>query len=278
LGFSSISGTFVLCGQWHGAEAHMPMEYVTSSDGTRIAYERTGSGPPLVLVHGSLNDHNAWGAVAPMFASTRSVYAVVRRGRGESGPLSSDHTLARECDDVRAVIEAIGHPVDLIGHSYGAHCALGAALMLPDQVKHLVLYEPPAQDAGAGVAEDFQHSEPDEAIARFFEHSIGMSGDQVSLLRASPFWAYFVGHAKTMPHEMRALTSHEFDPASCRRLTMPTLLLMGSETQERLGVFARRIQPYVPDARVLVLDGQGHAAMRMAPELFAGAVTTFLST
>ena len=102
------------------------MEHVSSADGTPIAYARTGSGPPLVLVHGSLNDRNAWGAVLPALAQHHTVYAMDRRGRGESGQ-PAEHALERQFEDVVAVIEAAGAPVDLIGHSYGAHCALGAA-------------------------------------------------------------------------------------------------------------------------------------------------------
>jgi pimeloyl-ACP methyl ester carboxylesterase len=249
------------------------MNTVTSSDGTAIAYERTGDGPPLVLVHGSLNDHLAWAAVAPLFAQRFSVYAMVRRGRGASGP-PAEHSIEREFEDVVAVIGAAGDSVDLVGHSYGAHCALGAAAMVPERIKHLVLYEPPTP--GQVRAEWFQETDPTDAVARFFRENVGVPEDQVEALRASPFWQYFVANAPSYPPEMRALLAHSFDPGQFRRLAMPALFLIGSESGERLGTMLREIEPDLKRPEWHTLEGQGHAAMRMAPQLFADAVTDFL--
>lgn len=61
------------------------MEKFRSRDGTLIAYERTGTGEPLVLVHGSGDDHTRWTPVLPALARRFAVYAIDRRGRGESG-------------------------------------------------------------------------------------------------------------------------------------------------------------------------------------------------
>src|SRR5262245_18789348 len=107
------------------------MDLVRSADGTPIMYERTGSGPPLVLVHGSLNDRTVWRAVLPAFEQRHTVFAMYRRGRNDSGP-PAEHALERQFEDVAAVIEAAGEPVDLLGHSYGARCALGAAALVSE--------------------------------------------------------------------------------------------------------------------------------------------------
>jgi pimeloyl-ACP methyl ester carboxylesterase len=161
--------------------------HVTSADGTRIAYERSGSGPPLVLVHGSLNDHGIWAAVAPALAQHFTVYAMDRRGRGESGT-SSEPELERQFEDVLAVIDAAGAPVDLIGHSFGAHCALGAAAMAPERVKHLVLYEPPpVDDVRSAVAEAFEKLPVDDAVTQFLELNLGNPKEQVAALQKTPF-------------------------------------------------------------------------------------------
>lgn len=252
------------------------MDVVTSADGARIAYEKSGMGPPLVLVHGSLNDHNVWAAVTPMFAKHHCVYAVVRRGRGESGA-PAEHALEREFEDVAAVIDSAGEPVDLVGHSYGAHCALGAALMMPDRVKHLVLYEPPTREQAIGLADDFERSEPAGAISSFFERSLGMSAAQVGAMKASPFWPYFVSHAPSMPSEMRALEDSQLAPSRLAALKMPALLVVGSETRDRLGGLLRELEPHLPRAEWAVLVGQGHAAMLQAPDLFVATVEAFLT-
>lgn len=106
-----------------------------------IAWERTGTGPPLVLVHGTTADRTRWRQVLPAIAERYRACAVDRRGRGESGDAAA-YALEREFEDVAAVIVAIGERVMLLGHSYGALCALEAPLLTAN-VRKLVLYEPP---------------------------------------------------------------------------------------------------------------------------------------
>jgi pimeloyl-ACP methyl ester carboxylesterase len=197
-----------------------------------------------------------------------------RRGRGGSGT-PAEHALEREFEDVAAVIDAAGGNVDLIGHSYGAHCALGAAAIAPHHVKHLVLYEPPTM--AQMVADGFEQDEPSHAVAEFFTHNVGLPPEQVDALRASPLWPYFVAHAPSYPPEMRAFTTHKFDPKRFGGLHMPVMLLVGSETGERLGAILREIEPYLNTAEWHTLEGQGHDAMRTAPNELARAVIYILS-
>ncbi|MGH2627301.1 MAG: alpha/beta fold hydrolase, partial [Anaerolineales bacterium] len=77
------------------------MEKVRSDDGTLIAYQRSGEGPPLVLVHGTTADHTRWALILPELERHFSVYAMDRRGRGESGDAES-YALEREFEDVAA--------------------------------------------------------------------------------------------------------------------------------------------------------------------------------
>lgn len=250
------------------------MEYVTSADGTRIAYDRGGSGPPLVLVHGSLNDRNVFGLVRAKFGKHRTVYAMDRRGRGESGP-PAPHALEREFEDVLAVIDAAGAPADLLGHSYGAHVALGAAALAPEQVRRLVLYEPPTIDELRGdLGLDFA-DDPEQALANFVLH-IGMTPDGREALRQTPFWTYMLSFAETMPHEARALIEKPFDAARFSVLTMPALFLVGSVTKEHLGEVMRQLERHMPDVTWHEFAGQGHGANLLAPDEFAEVVLRFL--
>jgi pimeloyl-ACP methyl ester carboxylesterase len=114
---------------------------VISSDGTHTGYWRTGEGPPLVLVHGTSADHTRWDPVLPALEEHFTVYAVDRRGRGESGD-AAEYPLEREVEDVVAVVDSIGAPASLLGHSYGAICSLEAS-RLSARVRRFVLYEPP---------------------------------------------------------------------------------------------------------------------------------------
>src|SRR5215469_8607944 len=117
------------------------METITSKDGTMIAYQRSGTGPPLVLVHGATADHTRWVPVLPAFEQHFTVYALDRRGRGGSGD-AEPYALEREFADIVALVNVIEEPVFLLGHSYGALCALEAARRTA-HVRKLVLYEPP---------------------------------------------------------------------------------------------------------------------------------------
>ena len=118
------------------------MQRLTSPAGARVSYDQYGSGPPLVLVYGAFNDHQTnWACVKPLFEAQFTVYAIARRGRGETDA-TAGHSREDEGRDVVAVVQSIGEPVFLLGHSYGAQTALAAAAQVPDRVRKLVLYEP----------------------------------------------------------------------------------------------------------------------------------------
>jgi pimeloyl-ACP methyl ester carboxylesterase len=118
------------------------MQRLTSPTGATVSYEKYGSGPPLVLVHGAFSDLKTSRAfVKPLFEMQFTVYAIARRGRGETDA-TAGYSLEDESSDVVAVMRSIGAPVFLLGHSYGAQTALAAAAQVSDRVRRLVLYEP----------------------------------------------------------------------------------------------------------------------------------------
>lgn len=112
---------------------------VTSRDGTTIAGSVGGKGPPVVLVHGASGSDFSWALVRP-FEERHTVYAIQRRGRGNSGD-GTDYSVQREGEDVAAVVDSIGQVAGLVGHSFGANCCLEASL-LTTNLTRLVLYEP----------------------------------------------------------------------------------------------------------------------------------------
>ncbi len=135
------------------------METVTSRDGTPIAYERSGEGPPLVLVHGMTTTHRSFELVLPELQEHFTVCAMDRRGRGGSGD-GADYSLEREVEDVVALIDSTEGQVGLLGHSYGAILALEAALRRTDRVRRLVLYE-----GGIPLPEGAHRSPPRASLA-----------------------------------------------------------------------------------------------------------------
>lgn len=113
-------------------------EVTRSADGTSIGFARLGSGPAVVFVHGSLSTGDDWRQVATAMAGQCTCFLMDRRGRGRSGD-ASDYAIDREYDDIKAVLDVAGPGTHLVGHSYGAIGALGAALGAP--IGRLVLYE-----------------------------------------------------------------------------------------------------------------------------------------
>lgn len=174
------------------------VETATSSDGTPIAYERGGAGPPLVVVHGTTSDHSTWELVLPELQEHFTVYSMDRRGRGESGDGGgAGYDIEREFEDVVAVIDSIGEAACLIGHSYGAICALEAALR-SGLVHRLVLYEgtfpvpagtelyPP--EALDKVRSELEAGDHEGALTTFYRAIVLMSPEEIEMLRSLPTW------------------------------------------------------------------------------------------
>lgn len=113
--------------------------HIESRDGTTIGFRRLGQGPGLVVVHGSIATGDEWSRVASVLADRFTVHLVDRRGRGLSGDADA-YSIDTEIADIAAVLDAAGPDASLVGHSYGALCALAAVASGVD-VPGLVLYE-----------------------------------------------------------------------------------------------------------------------------------------
>lgn len=258
------------------------MEQVTSSDGTAITYRRSGAGRPLLLVHGTTADHRSWAAVAPLLEQHFTVHAIDRRGRGESGD-SPDYALAREIEDIVAVIEAAGTPVYLLGHSYGALCCLEAALMTA-QIDRLILYEPGIANGidlyPTGVPERMRalidKGDLEAAMVVMFRDVVRMPEHELDAYRRSPLWAERLPLARTIPREMAAELAFRFDAARFAGLKPPALLLSGEESPDVLRQATALVHAALPNSEVAVLPGQQHIAYRTNPALFTGAVMDYL--
>ncbi len=256
------------------------MERIKSADGTTISYDTSGRGEPLVLVHGGFSDHRSnWEFVKPALSQRFAVYAIARRGRGGTDA-TTGHRLEDEAMDVAALIQHIDRPVFLLGHSYGAQCALAAALLVADRVRKLVLYEPPRSDIVTRDAvarlETFAAVEAwDEFAVTFFRDALSVPADELDAVRASDLWPPIVADAKATLGDLRALARYDFDAARFRELRMPVLLQIGTESPRDLFV-TDALAAALPDARIEALPGQAHEGMTTAPEMYARQVTEFL--
>ena len=255
------------------------MRTATSADGTQIGYWRSGQGSPLLLVHGALADRTAWILIQPLLAERFTVYAMNRRGREGSGE-PAPHPIEREFEDIVAVVDAIGEPVHLIGHSGGALCALGAVL-LTDRLRSLTLYEPPPPGSRVDVElkslrEMIHKSEAEDVVLEFLRTGPRVPEEDIDRVRESPIWPHIVALAPTLASELDAVAAYEFDASRYRTLDVPLLLLLGSDSPPVLREVSDALAEVVPNVRMTELPGQQHAANYDAPELFAAEVTKFL--
>jgi pimeloyl-ACP methyl ester carboxylesterase len=260
----------------------MSQEIVRSADGTRIACWRSGEGPPLVLVHGTAADHARWMPVLPAFEERFAVCAVDRRGRGGSGD-AEGYAIEREFEDAAAVVDSLGEPVNLLGHSYGGLVALEAAL-LTGNVRKLVLYDPGIEVAGEEIYAPevigrlealLEAGDRDGVVATTMREVAGLPPETVEHMRSQPVWQARVAAAHTIPRELRAVKAYGFDPERFGDLGVSTLVLSGGDSPAALKTAAEAVDEALPDSRAFVMAGQGHAAMDTGTDLFTTEVLRF---
>src|SRR3954452_12976662 len=186
------------------------MSTLESADGTVIAYEKSGEGPPVILVDGALC-HRGSGPARPLakaLADRFTVYTYDRRGRGESGD-TAPYAPEREVEDLMAVIEATGGQADVYGISSGAALALDAAAAGAG-IRRLALYEAPfVVDATlAPLPEDWIPTlEAALAAGRRgagvsqFMRRVGVPGPFIALMHLLPAWKKLCAVAHTLPYD-----------------------------------------------------------------------------
>ena len=256
---------------------------VTSPDGTVIAVWVDGHGPPIVLVHGSLQDHTISRAFVEQLRGEFATYALDRRGFGSSGDVAP-YSIEREFEDVASVVDSVAarsnRPVVLFGHSFGACCAMGAA-RLTDQVSHLVLYEPSfglAYPPGAldAVDEAVAGGDPEAAIRLVFVTVLGLSDAEVDAMRAGPDWELRLSVAHTVAREGRAEQSWVYEPDQFRDVSARTLLLAGSDSPVDLKKSTAAAAAAISGSTTLTMDGHEHIAHRTDPAMVADLVKGFI--
>lgn len=267
------------------------MSAVTSPDGSSIAFEIEGSGPAVVLVDGAMCFRDA-GPMRPIAAALRDRLTVVlydRRGRGESTDRLADpgaraDAVAREIEDLGAVIDAAGGSAALFGMSSGGALALAAAAGLgPDRVPRVAVYEPPylpdpmlssaeayTRDLQAALAADDR-----TAAVELFLRRVGVPEEGIQGMRNSPSWDSTLALAPTLAYDDAAMGDSRVPDELLQAVTVPVLGLAGEQTPGFLRVGAEGVASGVQDGVFEVVAGQTHdvSGEAIAPHLirfFAG--------
>lgn len=253
---------------------------VQSKDGIAISVQKSGLGPPLLLIHGAAVDSSAsWSRVLPMLTERFTVYAMNRRGRPPSGD-AQPHALPAEVEDLAAVVDSMPEPFTLLAHSFGGLITL-AALDRLKNVSRLILYEPPVfefprapryQKILESLDRALESGDREEVVTIFLRDQVGTDESILARLRASPIWDVFKKNADTLPRESRVVNTFRPDRDLLGEWRVPTTMLLGGESPGKVRDSAIFICRSIPRCRLVILEEQGHSAMLSAPELFAAKV------
>jgi pimeloyl-ACP methyl ester carboxylesterase len=263
------------------------MRAVTSRDGTRIAYDRSGQGPAVILVGGALATRADGAELALLLASRFTVYSYDRRGRGDSTD-TRPYAVEREIEDLSALIDEAGGSARVYGKSSGACLALRATAALGAKVTRLALYEAPYDEAEGAAAEWQEYrSKLDGLLAAdrrgdavtLFLTFVGMPEETLAGMKASPAWPRMEALAPTLAYDTAVLGDDRSIPVDqAARIQTATLVMDGGaslETMPFMRPSAEKLAKVIPNAQRRTIEGQGHdvSSKVLAPvlvEFFSG--------
>lgn len=266
----------------------------TRVNGYDMAYLELGSGPPLVCVHGTLGDFRTWYAVmGPLSKKYRVISVSLRHFFPEHWDgVGDDYRMAQHVADVIAFIEQIEpKPVDLMGHSRGAHISFRVAEQRPELLRKLVLAEPggdfdatldpaaaPGTPSALGVrimasAEKVKAGDIDGALKNFCD---GIDGEGA--------WARLPAASKqqlrdnifTLLGQIHE-TRRPYSKAAAQSIGPPTLLIGGADTEGALAAIWRVLAEHIPGARTAVIPATRHWMFEQAPQEYCRVVLEFLA-
>jgi pimeloyl-ACP methyl ester carboxylesterase len=237
---------------------------VTSKDGTRIAYEQVGSGPALILVDaaGHYRGLSSFGGLIGLLATDFTVHHYDRRGRGGSTDIGP-YAVAREVDDLAALIDEAGGSAYLYGFSSGGLVALHAAASgLP--VAKLALLEPPIETGEDRSAQAAFTAELAELLAagrraaavEFFLTSIGVPNEIIAEMRENQSWSAMEAVAHTLVYDCMISEATSFQLLAS--VSVPTLVLDSEGSTDNLAGMAASVARAMPNSSHRSLAGAWH--------------------
>lgn len=260
------------------------MNTATSDDGTSIAFERFGEGPPVIVVGGATCDRAMTRPLAEELAKRFTVINCDRRGRGESGD-TQPYAVEREVEDMDALIAEVGGEASVYGHSSGAVLALHAAARgLP--ITNLVLHEPPfspdgeeerriSREYGENLKAILAEGQRGDAVALFMT-TVGTPEEMVEGMRNEPWWTGIEAVAPTLLYDSEVMGDVSRGGTIPTHLlgavSSPTLVLCGGASPGWMIDVGRQTAEGLPNGRLDVLEGQEHV---VPPELLAPVLTEF---
>lgn len=260
------------------------MPTVRSHDGTAIAYDRSGAGPTVILVDGAMC-YRSFGPMRPLadlLANHFEVYCYDRRGRGDSGD-TAPYAVAREVEDLEALIAEAGGSAHLYGMSSGAALALQAAASSA-AITSLALYDPAFTSEGGDLQakQDYSHRLHELLAAgrrgdaiELFMTTVGTPPEAVAGMRRQPVWPLFEAIAPTLAYDDAVLGDGAVPRERAAKVMVPALVLDGDSSPDALRRAARATADALPHGQYRTLEGQTHD---VSPDALAPVLEDFFST
>lgn len=255
----------------------------TSSDGTPLAYFRRGSGPALVVTHGSIATKEQWIPASEALAEHVTLYVYDRRGRGGSGD-AADYSLAQEVADIAAMREVAGPGAHLLGHSFGALATLAYVREHGLGGGTLIAYEPPLAVQGPvagerlpGYRELVDAGDLDAALEYALVNFVRVPAEAIPFIRETPIWGASVPLTPTWVRELAEIDALGSDLSPYADIHDPTHLIAGTATTSFLYQSAHDLARIIPDAEITDIDGADHFAHLADPQGFTRVVVKALN-
>jgi pimeloyl-ACP methyl ester carboxylesterase len=249
---------------------------VHSKDGTTIAFDRIGDGPPVILVDGALCSRamGPCGPLAALLAAHFTVFTYDRRGRGDSGD-NAPYAVEREIEDLEALVDEAGGAASVWGVSSGAVLALEATSRLTGVTK-LALYEAPfiVDASRPSTEEDWPRilaavagGRRGQAVKSFLK-AVGVPGIVVALMPLMPAWSKLKAVAHTLPYDGAIVQENQkgrpLPPGRWASVTIPTLVMDGGNSPRWMRHATRALANALPNATYQTLEGQTHMVKEKA--------------
>lgn len=261
------------------------MQTVISKDGTKIAYDKVGSGPALVLVDGAFcfRASGVTPKLAPILAKDFTVYAYDRRGRGDSSD-TQPYAVEREIEDLKAIYEAAGGSAYVLAFSSGGGLAMQAVASGLNPTK-LALYEAPYvvvdnadpskwQKAGEDIKKLVAEGRRSDAVKYFMVNIFGAPSFFVGLMKlmAKQAWTNNMSVAHTLPYDIAVMGDYSVPKDVAAKVTVPTLVFGGAKSPAKLQNAVKAVAEAIPGSTREMLPGQSH---NVSMEVLAPVVTKF---
>jgi pimeloyl-ACP methyl ester carboxylesterase len=244
-----------------------------SKDGTRIAFDRVGEGPPVILVSGALGNRSWPNPLGALLAARYNVFNYDRRGRNESSD-TPPYAVDREIEDIEALIREAGGSAFMHGMSSGAVLAVEAAAA-GLAIKKLALYEPPLiiDDSRPPVPADYvshineliSEGRRGDAVEYFMTAAVRAPAEFVAGMPNEPMWPALEAVAHTIPYDgaiMEGLMlGKPFPPERAKRwasINIPTPVIDGGASEQFMHSGADALAAVLPNAQRRTLEGQTH--------------------